>query len=171
MSENQDLSFLDELGLGFEIDRLGPATRPTPMRVSCLTPDGARVLYHTDPAIGFDLNAPTGNRLLDSGQGHAAMPGVGAQAHAHENLQRVDGSPGDHRPPDHLFFESDARQASRCARPPRFRWPGRTRQMCQMRQLARVSSSRSARSICRWYSRSATLRTVSAMPKRGSTFC
>lgn len=55
MSENQDLSFLDELGLGFEIDRLGPATRPTPMRVSCLTPDGARVLYHTDPAIVLDL--------------------------------------------------------------------------------------------------------------------
>ena len=35
--------------------------------------------------------------------------------------------------------------------------------------LALASSSRSARSICRWYSRNATLRTVSAMPKRGWT--
>ena len=34
MSENEDLSFLDDLGLGFGIDRLGPATRPTPMPVS-----------------------------------------------------------------------------------------------------------------------------------------
>ena len=51
MSENEDLSYLDELGLGFSIDRLGPATRPTPMRVTCLTSDDDRVLYHTDPAI------------------------------------------------------------------------------------------------------------------------
>ena len=51
MSENEDLSFLDDLGLGFSIDRLGPATRPTPMRVTCLTPDDDRILYHTDPAI------------------------------------------------------------------------------------------------------------------------
>ena len=51
MSENEDLSFLDDLGLGFGIDKLGPATRPTPMRVTCLTPDDDRILYHTDPAI------------------------------------------------------------------------------------------------------------------------
>ena len=51
MSENEDLSFLDDLGLGFSIDRLGPATRPTPMRITCLTPDDHRILYHTDPAI------------------------------------------------------------------------------------------------------------------------
>ena len=51
MSENEDLTFLDELGLGFGIDRLGPATRPNPMRTGCLMPDDALVLYHTDPAI------------------------------------------------------------------------------------------------------------------------
>ena len=51
MSENEDLSYLDELGLGFSIDRLGLATRPTPMRVTCLTPDDDRILYHTDPTI------------------------------------------------------------------------------------------------------------------------
>lgn len=51
MSENYDLTFLDSLGLGFNIERLGPATLPTPMRISCLTPDDDRVLYHTDPVI------------------------------------------------------------------------------------------------------------------------
>ena len=51
MSEDEDLAFLDELGLGFTIDRLGPAARPTPMRVSCLVPDHERVLFHTNPAI------------------------------------------------------------------------------------------------------------------------
>ena len=51
MSENEDLSFLDHLGLGFGIDRLGPAMRPTPMRVTCLTSDDDRILYHTDAAI------------------------------------------------------------------------------------------------------------------------
>jgi 6-phosphofructokinase 1 len=51
VSENEDLSYLDDLGLGFSIDRLGPATRPTPMRVTCLTPDDDRILYHTDPTI------------------------------------------------------------------------------------------------------------------------
>ena len=57
MSENEDLSFLDDLGLGFSIDRLGPATRPTPMRITCLTPDDDRILYHTDPAIVHRLLA------------------------------------------------------------------------------------------------------------------
>ena len=64
MSENEDLTFLDELDLGFEVDRLGPATRPTPMRVSCFTRDNARVLYHTDPSavlrlIGEDRQLPS----------------------------------------------------------------------------------------------------------------
>jgi len=51
VSENEDLSYLDDLGLGFSIDRLGLATRPTPMRVTCLTPDDDHILFHTDPAI------------------------------------------------------------------------------------------------------------------------
>lgn len=51
MSENTDLTFLDDHGLSFAIDRLGPATRLTPMRVSCPTSDDERILYHTDPAV------------------------------------------------------------------------------------------------------------------------
>ena len=60
MSENNDLTFLDDLGLGFAIDRLGPATRPTPMRVSCLTSDDERILYHSDPTVV--------RRLIDEGR-------------------------------------------------------------------------------------------------------
>ena len=69
MSENEDLSFLDNLGLGFGIDRLGPATRPTPMRVTCLTSDDDRILYHTDPAIV--------RRLLDAGRDLPAFERAG----------------------------------------------------------------------------------------------
>lgn len=97
--------------------RLGGSRVPIPLDIG---------LGGIDAAVGLRVNAARGNRLLNGGQGHTAMPGVGAQAHAHGNLQAVDGSPGDHRPPDHLFFESDARQAPRCARPPRFKSPGRT---------------------------------------------
>lgn len=59
MSENDNLTFLDDLGLGFAVDRLGPAKYPTPMRVGCLTGDDERILYHTDVAIV--------RRLLDEG--------------------------------------------------------------------------------------------------------
>ena len=73
MSENEDLSFLDDLGLGFSIDRLGPATRPTPMRVTCLTPDDDRILYHTDPAIV--------RRLLAEGRDLPAFERAGPRQH------------------------------------------------------------------------------------------
>ena len=69
MSENEDLSFLDDLGLSFGIDRLGPATRPTPMRVTCLTSDDDRILYHTDPAIV--------RRLLEAGRDLPAFERAG----------------------------------------------------------------------------------------------
>jgi len=60
MSENDDLTFLDDLGLSFAIDRLGPANYPTPMSAGCLTGDDERILYHTDVAIV--------HRLLDEGR-------------------------------------------------------------------------------------------------------
>ncbi len=69
MSENEDLSFLDDLCLGFGIDRLGPATGPTPMRVTCLTSDDDRILYHTDAAIV--------RRLLDAGRDLPAFERAG----------------------------------------------------------------------------------------------
>ena len=59
MSENDNLTFLDDLGLGFAVDRLGPANYPTPMSAGCLTGDDERILYHTDLAIV--------RRLLDEG--------------------------------------------------------------------------------------------------------
>lgn len=51
MSETEDLTFVAEQGLSFAVDRLGPATRPSPMRVIQPVPDDARVLYHTDPVL------------------------------------------------------------------------------------------------------------------------
>ncbi len=60
MSENEDLTFLDDLGLSFAVDRLGQARYPTPMRIGCLTPDDERILYHSDPVIV--------RRLLDEGR-------------------------------------------------------------------------------------------------------
>ena len=65
---------------------------------------------------------------------------------------------------------SDARSAKSLKRLP-IAFQGYRLSVFRRMDQAFVSSSRSARSICRWYSRSATLRTVSAMPKRGSTFC
>ncbi len=60
MSENEDLSFMDQQGLSFDVDRLGPAVRPSPMRLARPTPDDARVLYHTDPVMV--------RRLIDEGR-------------------------------------------------------------------------------------------------------
>ena len=73
MSENEYLSFLDDLGLGFSIDRFGPATRPTPMRVTCLTPDDDHILYHTDPVIV--------RRLLADGRDLPSFERAGPREH------------------------------------------------------------------------------------------
>jgi len=40
---------VEELGITFEVDRLGPGTRPTTMRLTDFPDDEARVLFHTDP--------------------------------------------------------------------------------------------------------------------------
>ncbi len=49
MSEHYSLASVEELGITFEVDRLGPGTRPTTMRLTDFPDDEARVLFHTDP--------------------------------------------------------------------------------------------------------------------------
>ena len=76
---------------------------------------------------------------------------------------------------DHLttYFLSLTLKKPRGWRVPRFLdrpgGPVRCVRYVSHHHVAFVSSSLSARSICRWYSRSATLLTVSAIPKRGCT--
>ena len=54
---------MNEPDLDLSINRLGPATIASPMRVTRFTPDDERVIFETNPALRFERERARGMRL------------------------------------------------------------------------------------------------------------